>query len=264
MMAKTKIEWCDVTLNCFWGCLKGCSYCQARNMARRFGRCIGEARGYSEEVIQRMVNFRPVFLEDQLAQISKLKKPSRIFVSFMGDPFGAWNVAEAMDLVLDATRAHPQHTFIMLTKQPQNLRRWSPFPDNVWPGVSVTNQAMHNEASLLLLDLDAWVKLISYEPLLEHIRVHPYDLVGVQWVIIGQQTPIRARTTPKPEWIGEIVRAADTMHIPVFLKDNLLELVNYESPETAFAFNAKGEYRQEFPRPSNDRAVIKTPLTATQ
>jgi len=33
----------------------------------------------------------------------------------------------------------------------------------------------------------------------------------------------------------------------VFLKDNLLELVNYKSPETDFAFNKEGFYRQEMP-----------------
>lgn len=49
------------------------------------------------------------------------------------------------------------------------------------------------------------------------------------------------------EWVQEIVSACDKAAIPVFLKDSLLELVNYESPETAFAFNREGYYRQEFP-----------------
>jgi hypothetical protein len=70
---------------------------------------------------------------------------------------------------------------------------------------------------------------------------------GISWLIIGQQTPVSPKTSPKIEWIKEIVDAADKASIPVFLKNNLLELVNYESPETNFAFNKTGEYSQEFP-----------------
>ena len=71
---------------------------------------------------------------------------------------------------------------------------------------------------------------------------------GIHWVIIGQQTPVRKATMPKIEWIQEIVEACDKTGIPIFMKDNLLELVNYQSPEMEFAFNKDGYYRQEFPK----------------
>ena len=44
---------------------------------------------------------------------------------------------------------------------------------------------------------------------------------GINWVIIGQQTPVRKATIPKIEWISEIVEACDKAGISVFLKDNL-------------------------------------------
>ena len=56
---------------------------------------------------------------------------------------------------------------------------------------------------------------------------------------------------PKIEWVEEIEKAADKAGIPVFLKDNLLELVNYVDKKTEFAFNKDGYYRQEIPEEWN-------------
>ena len=39
MGSKTKIDWCDATWNPVTGCLHGCEYCYARNIAERFGGC---------------------------------------------------------------------------------------------------------------------------------------------------------------------------------------------------------------------------------
>ena len=50
------------------------------------------------------------------------------------------------------------------------------------------------------------------------------------------------------EWVREIIEACDKAGIPAFLKNSLLELVNYDSSETAFAFNKEGYYRQELPK----------------
>ena len=87
MGENTKIEWANHTINNFWGCRNNCSYCVARSIAKRFGRRIGTARGYSKEVIEKMANFEPIFLADQLQKLYTIKKPSRIFMSFMGEPF---------------------------------------------------------------------------------------------------------------------------------------------------------------------------------
>ena len=46
---------------------------------------------------------------------------------------------------------------------------------------------------------------------------------GINWLIIGSQTkPYRP---PKVEWVQEIVEAADKTGIPVFLKENLKQLI---------------------------------------
>lgn len=261
-MAKTKIDWCDYTINCFWGCDNGCSYCQARSMAKRFGRRIGVARKYSKKTIEHMLKFEPVFLPDQLSKISKIKEPSKIFISFMGDAFADNYSHECLDLVLKWVKTHEQHTFIFLTKQPQNLVKWSPFSDNCWVGVSVTNDAMLTHAWAGLQKVEAKVKFVSIEPLLKwdmSLDDMIFTFKSLNWIIIGQQTPISIKTQPKIEWIERIIHAADKAHISVFLKENLRELLParepfwipvswYEYDKGAKIQMGENRMRQEFPR----------------
>ncbi|MDP2729092.1 MAG: DUF5131 family protein, partial [Dehalococcoidales bacterium] len=260
-LSRTGIEYGDLGWNFYPGCLHKpqgiCPVpkCWAEGMSKR----------------QRRDFHKPhLVLELLLAPLS-VKKPSVILVNFMGDLFGDWVNPEQVvyppaevglvshfpeaprekihrgatlrELVIETVELCPQHQFLFLTKAPWNLPAWSPFSDNCFVGVSATSQAMHNGAIACLSGIQAKVKYISYEPLLEEVVAkYAYDLSEIQWVIIGQQTPVKKATTPKIEWVREIVEAADKAGVKVFLKNNLLELVNYESPETAFAFNKEGFY----------------------
>ena len=156
---------------------------------------------------------------------------------------------------MQTIKACPQHRFYFLTKCPQNLPQFSPFPPNAWVGVSATNQAMHNEAIVCLEAIDAQVKYISYEPLLERIEAnYAYDFSGldyvlIDFVIIGAQTqPYRA---PAIGWVREIVRAADEAGAKVFLKDNLKPLLGQLTIDDKWAwskdFGRGGLQRQEMP-----------------
>jgi len=70
----------------------------------------------------------------------------------------------------------------------------------------------------------------------------------LDWFIIGQRTPVSAKTKPNVEWIREIVDAADKNKTPVFLKDNLIPMID-ELPDNCFNTIDCGEQvlRQEFP-----------------
>ncbi len=251
-MGKTRIDWCNYTCNCFWGCTKGCSYCAAKSMAKRFGRRIGEKRHYPKEIIEKMANFEPVFLADQLDNVYHIKKPSKIFMSFMGEPFAPefephWlNNSE----VWQAIEGNPHLTFIMLTKQPQNLIKYSPFPSNCWVGYSATNPDMFVRGLRYMSQVKATVKFVSLEPLLDwnnFIGYNAWELLD--WIIIGAQTPRSEKTSPKWEWIQNIIEACDKSNIPIFLKENL-GLPKYTCEgATPFYKKANGtmELRQEIP-----------------
>jgi len=212
-MNKTKIEWCDYTINPVKGmCPVGCPYCYARAMYKRFKR--DESLSYHDEVFK---------------GVHSLRNPSRIFVGSTIDLFHE-KTSGLFPRILEHVKHSPWHTFIFLTKCPENLIECSPFPDNCWIGCSCTDQMMFTVAADYLAMIEAKVKFVSFEPLLGQIDYggttwQEFMLSGINWVIIGQQTPVRKSTMPKPEWIHDIVDAADKVDIPVFLKNNLYSVL---------------------------------------
>ena len=216
-MNKTRIEWCDYTINPVKGlCPMACSYCYARRMYKRF-------------------KWNPSIRYDPSVFIDLPNRPSRIFVGSTMELFGEWNYW--MDEIISLCQRNSEHTFIFLTKQPQNLIKWSPFPENCRVGATVTDRYSYERALKGLSYVDAKVRFLSFEPLLGYVAPLGRDFDIFHWVVIGQQTPVKKATMPKIEWIREIVDACDKAKIPVFQKNNLFpSLIGY------------GELRQEFPR----------------
>jgi len=182
-----------------------------------------------------------------------LKTPSKIFPVDMGELFGDWIPYEWQRQIFDIIELCPEHTFQLLTKQPQNLPKFSPFPENCWVGVTATDGYKFVEALDQLCDIQAKVIYLSVEPLLHwHIPtdILEADLTAqqVNQVIIGAQT--KPYKPPKIEWVQEIVEAADKAGVPVFLKDNLEPLLPKEQPfYSVKKWHAGGGWilRQEFP-----------------
>ena len=202
--------------------------------------------------------FYPRFWEDKVDKLYHenpvRSKPKGIFVCDMSDLFGIGIPEEWQDKVFSAIRVNPQHRFYLLTKQPQNLLKFSPFPQNCWVGVTATGNTAFHTAIRHLSQIDAKVKYISIEPLLEPIYAGGLDSVVaregititkrkyIDWVIIGAQTkPLKI---PPFDRVVEIVRVADKAGIPVFLKKNLncCEISDY--PEL---LDKQGDMRQELP-----------------
>jgi protein gp37 len=159
----------------------------------------------------------------------KRVKPSGIFVCDMGELFGDWIPHSWQKEIFDVITLNPWHRFYLLTKQPQNLIKFSPFPPNCYVGVTATNQPMYDNAVCWLNQIQATVKYISIEPLLNHIHLPNYR--DVDWLIIGCQTPPSPKTMPKLEWVEEIINAADRVNIPVFIKPPLSDIMNYHREE---------------------------------
>jgi len=195
--------------------------------------------------------FYPRFWPDRLRELRKRKqqlmdgepKPIGVFVCDMSDLFGTGIPEEWTSQIMDAIWDNDEYDrFYLLTKQPQNLIKFSPFPDNCWVGVTVTDNAMFWKALSYLKDSKATIKYLSIEPYLEAIEpmLSPFTnfelsyevgvdkiaeslkLAGISWVILGSQT--KPYKPPKKLWIDEITEACKRASIPYFLKDNLQPL----------------------------------------
>lgn len=260
------------TLNSKTGCLNGCPYCYARKLAngrlrQRYlaNKNIIDADPYHPRRQEDELSdpFYPRFWPDRIWQVYRHKKPVGIFLDDMADWMGDYWPEEWTRLELEMIRANPQHRFYTLTKQPQNLRKWSPFPDNCWVGVTATDETMFYEACYKLKHVKAKVKYLSIEPLLRfnHLPevldfgrwIYLWLLEGgINWVIIGAQT--KPYKPPHIEWVQEIVEACDKAGIAVFLKDNLRPLLfNYdvldEYPHLFTHVTGRTDLRQELPQP---------------
>ena len=280
-MNKTQIEWVknpDGTQGYTWNPITGClnhveGMCKGGNFpCYAYGLANGrlksrylandniapfEMTNYRSQIERKNNPFYPRFWPERLQELNQgYKRNKGIFVCDMSDLFGIGVPEEWTRQVLDAmkrTWMNPYCRFYLLTKQPQNLIKWSPFPDNCWVGQTVTGWKSYSDFLFYSQRYEAKVKYISIEPLLQPLHFSHLDLStkangkpDLDWVIIGSQT--KPYKPPKIEWVKEIVEACDKADVKVFLKDNLLKLVNYQSRETAFAFNKEGYYRQEMPR----------------
>ncbi len=237
-MNKTNIEWCGYTINpvkglCPVDCKdnQGKSYCYARRMYKRFK--------WNPEL-----DFDASVFND----LPKMKPGSKVFWGSTFELFweGEAVMAGWMRFVFEAVKRHPELTHIFLTKRPENLIKWSPFPPNCWVGVSATlPEQIRLAFKYLHYGVQAKVKFVSFEPMLGMILPFEskwFTASGVNWVIIGQQTPVSLKTMPKIGWVEDIINAADKVNIPIFLKDNLISCVD----QYAFALK-DGKYRQELP-----------------
>ncbi len=219
-MNKTRIEWCDYTINPVKGlCPMACPYCYARRIYKRFK--------WNLEII-----YKPNWWWD-LVEIEKKEKPARIFMGSTIELFGDWIKPEWMEEIFQIIRDYENHTFIFLTKQPQNLIKWSPFPDNCWVGVSVTTRVQFLPAIYGLTDVQCNKRFLSIEPMLENVlpQVLPAEWDdAIDWLILGSRTqPVKH---PPREWVDEIIDACDEVKIPVFIKDPLATHYNIQRKES--------------------------------
>jgi protein gp37 len=198
-MNKTKIDWTNYSWNPITGCLHGCWYCYAKKLFTRFHK-----------------PFTPSFYPERLKEPWQLKKPSKIFVCSVSDLFAPWTPTEWRDAVLQSIFECPvKHTFQLLTKNPERIPPIH-FPNNVWVGATITRQFEAHKI-MDLLEVDAKVKFVSFEPLLEDIS---FFMEGIQWAIIGKLTGSR-RVKLKKEWVYNLLGQLKAHNIPVFMKFNL-------------------------------------------
>lgn len=251
---KSRIDWCDYSWNPVTGCRHGCSYCYARRIADRFKPqacerpaiepveylphgsglyCIDTPSQVVDQDGRRLrgtpypKGFEPTFHEYTLDFPQRLEKPSKIFVSSMGDLFGEWVPDGWIERTFEAAEKAPQHTYLFLTKNPSRylemaLAKRLPERENFWYGTTIV--APENP----FFFARGYKTFLSIEPMLEPFPrepesgMNPFYMTSIGWVIIGAMTgPGSKRQQPERQWVENVVNAAADARIPVFMKGSL-------------------------------------------
>lgn len=221
---KTRVEWADASWNPIkMRCTKiseGCKNCYADRLLSRHLPVMDDAYPGPGE--------KPRLDVECLQQPFHWRKPRRIFVESMGDLFHEDVLPYMIDSVLKVAMDCQQHTFMVLTKRPDNmsssLRGWDYLP-NLWLGVTAENQRTADERIPILLSIPASVHFVSVEPMLGKIDL---DLCGanygrdslnemVNWVICGGETGPGARPM-QSNWALHLLRQCLTANVPFFFK----------------------------------------------
>lgn len=212
MSTKSKIEWTEHTWNPASGCTKiseGCRNCYAEKMAWRL-KAMG-LKGYENGF---GLTLQPERLTDPLNR----KKPTMYFVNSMSDIFHEHIPDDYIRQVFGVIRACPQHAFQLLTKRAERMEyfmRSFCAPPNAWLGVTVENRKQGVPRIDHLRRINAHVRFLSMEPLLEDLG--PVDLTGIQWVIVGGESGPQARPM-LPQWAENIQRQCERYDVSFFFK----------------------------------------------
>lgn len=210
-MAKSTIEWTQLTWNPTTGCDKisaGCKFCYAETMTKRL-------KGMGQEKYSQGFKFRTH--PDTLKVPYSWKSPKIVFVNSMSDLFHRDTPLEFIKQVFSVMNDHPQHIFQVLTKRAERLFElnseltWTP---NIWMGVSVENELTLNRVDQLV-KTSAFVKFLSLEPLIGPLW--DLNLSKIDWVIVGGESGHRPRPM-KLEWVLNIQDSCKKAQVPFFFK----------------------------------------------
>lgn len=211
-MAESSIEWTEHTWNPVTGCTKvspGCKHCYAETMAARLHAM--HAPGYED-------GFKLTLHPNRLQQPLSRKISTTYFVNSMSDLFHEDVPDDFIEQVIDVCRKTPQHTYQVLTKRAERLPIFfaqHECPTNLWLGVSVEDKQYGVPRISELRKVNATVRFLSIEPLLEDLG--EINLSDIHWVIVGGESGLKARPM-KPEWADNIRCQAITQGVAFFFK----------------------------------------------
>jgi protein gp37 len=216
----TKIEWTDETWNPVTGCVKlspGCKNCYAQRFAERFRGVVHRSRRHAF-----YPGFDPTLRPERLEQPLRWRSPKRVFVNSMSDLFGDFVPDDFIERVFDTMRRTPLHSYQVLTKRADRMRRWTngqrwlASANNIWLGVSVEDRRHGLPRIEQLRRSVAAVRFLSVEPLLEPLGAG-LELDGVDWVIVGGESGPGARPM-EAAWVREVRDACAAGSVPFFFK----------------------------------------------
>jgi protein gp37 len=208
----SKIEWTEETWNPTTGCTKvsaGCKNCYAEVMANRLQAM--NTPGYDN-------GFEFSMMPDRLEQPIRKKKSTKYFVNSMSDLFHEKMPTSFLNKILGVIDLTPQHIYQILTKREDAMFDYFQnrnVPENIWLGVTVEDRKSGVSRIDKLRNINATIKFLSVEPLLEDLG--EVDFSGIDWVIVGGESGAKARPMKK-EWALNIQKQCKEQNVAFFFK----------------------------------------------
>ena len=226
------ISWAEWSWNPVTGCLHGCDYCYAREIAT------------SDRLAPYYpAGFTPLFHHERLDAPRNTTIPAahanedawyRVFVCSMADLYGRWVPDEWIQQVHESMLASPRWEYLLLTKFPARYVGLD-MPPAAWVGTSVDEQKRVRIAENAFREISGVaVKWLSLEPLREPLEFT--DLSMFDWVVIGAQTETRQPGNVVPafappfEWVARIIAQAREAGCRIHCKPNLLGRTDPQLP----------------------------------
>lgn len=246
MSDKTGIQWCDATVNFWWGCTKvaspshesGCKFCYAETLAARWA----PQKVWGPSSPRWIIPSAPDLMRKLERRAVREGRRLRVFIQSMSDFFEDHhgpiidkhgNVLHGLDLNQLRYQAYPifdecpHLDLLILTKRPGNIpTMWMPrfvgdggfdgYRPNVWLGFSAEDQPALDWRAEQLKASKHLCKytFVSLEPLLGPITHMPDWL---DWAIVGGESGSHARPID-PAWFGDIHRQCERSGTAFFFK----------------------------------------------
>ncbi len=217
MGENSAIAWTDHTFNPWVGCTKvspACDNCYAESWSKRSGQVNwghGQPRRRTTEA-----NWSKPIKWNRQAETEGIRR--RVFCASLADVFDAevdpmWR--ENLFNLIDIT---PALDWLLLTKRPKVAAEYfdgDVVPPNVWVGTTVENQKMADTRIPHLMSINAQVRFLSMEPLLEPVELK----VGIlpDWIIVGGESGANARPM-NADWARRLRDLCAHFDVPFFFK----------------------------------------------
>lgn len=199
-------------------CPEGCPYCWAWGESNPQAMC----KRFKWDP---KLRFDP----EVLKEIERRKKPAGIFMCSTIELFHPKINDDWRSHILWTIRENERHRFYLLTKCPALLPEPF-FVPHCWIGTSITSDKDFYRYYALIYHRTLYLRFISFEPLLDSLGDFEFDKLRekISWIIIGAQTGGKKaeRVIPKKEWVEPIIEQADKNGVPVFIKNNMRELMD--------------------------------------
>jgi protein gp37 len=229
-MGKSGIPWTDASVNPFTAenmetgktghfCLPvsaGCALCYADDYQPGLGTGLPYRRSSLPLIA---LVFRPERLRPVLRS-----RPKKYFWCSMTDVFLEFYPDDWIDDCFSLMDDTPRHKHQILTKRPERMVRLltkrypEGVPPYIWCGVSCEDRADGLARLDVLRRLNAAVRWVSLEPLLEDLGL--VNLEGLQWIVPGGESRNKLRLA-RPcdlDWLRSLQRQGRDQGVPVFMK----------------------------------------------